>query len=348
MILLMAETCRYKIPVKINVFPDIEWEMAFTFALEQPLAYAHSGKKTGFIFYEAQEMARQSGYDRYQLSRGGKAPFEFSLSLKSTYNNGKIENEHALSFSKKLSDSLGIFTKLKDMAQRVIKSTGGAAKKIPGKPAFSFEVQSPVLGAILSWKNVENQGKVSNAGTVSLTADPLIGAEFTIDLLAAGSSVHPIVKVIQTGVNIGLDLLGGYFILEAKFYGNLEITIEAFKFNSSNLALSQEPAMIKGKMGASLILSLKVDGEIEAIGYKVKMKFSADAEVNAYFGGTAQLAYDRQGLYADCVGKFSGLIFSAKIEVVINGYTRKIDINKTVWESEDVPLGKIYLINKNE
>lgn len=342
---VMIKTCRYTNDVLINVYPDMEWKLAFTFALGNPLAYTHSGKKPGYIFYEAQEKARKSGYDRMQLSRGGAVPFEFSLSLKNAYNGGTVKNEYALQYSKKLKDTLGIFTKLKEMADKVKKFTGGAAKKIPGQPAFSFEVQSPVLGAMLSWKNEKEEGKVVSTGTVSFIADPLIGAEFTIDLLAVGSRVHPVVKVIERGIRLGLDLLGGYLILEAKFYGNLEITIEAFKFNYKGVSFSQQPAMIKGKMGITLALKLKVAGEIENPFWRVKMEFSADASIDAYFGGTSKLGYDEKGLYADCTGKFSGLIFSAKIKIKINGYTRKAEVNNTIWESDEVPLGKVYLIN---
>jgi hypothetical protein len=39
MILLMAETCRYKIPVKINVFPDIKWQLNFFFNTTEPIYY---------------------------------------------------------------------------------------------------------------------------------------------------------------------------------------------------------------------------------------------------------------------------------------------------------------------
>ncbi|TWP28478.1 hypothetical protein ETU09_06025 [Apibacter muscae] len=343
---VLIETCRYQNDVLINVFPDISWELAFTFALENPLAYTHSGKKPGYIFYEAQEKARKSGYDKYQLSQGGAVPFEFSLSLKNAYNGETVKNEYALKYAKKLNDTLSIFTKLKNMADKVKNATGGAAKKVSGMP-FSFEIQSPVLGAMLSWKNEEQDGRVANTGTLSFSADPLIGAEFTIDLLAAGSNLHPVVKVIERGVRVGLDILGGYFILEAIFYGNLAITIEAFKFNYQGLAFSQQPARIEGKMGIILSLELKVEGEIKNPIWKVEMSFTADAEADAYFGGTAKLGYDKDGIYADCVGKFSGLLFSAKIEVVIGKYTRKVELkSEPIWASDEVPLGKVYFNKK--
>jgi hypothetical protein len=47
MILPMAETCRYKIPVKINVFPDIEWEIKFEVGSVLPETYSHTNFPAG-------------------------------------------------------------------------------------------------------------------------------------------------------------------------------------------------------------------------------------------------------------------------------------------------------------
>lgn len=347
---ITIQACRYNRNIGFRVYPDVQWELALTFALENPLAYTHSGQEEGYIFHQAQEKARKSGYDRYRLSQGGRVPAQYSLSIKTTYTNTsgvKVKNEHALAWSRKVQDALSIFMQLKEMAEKVKNATGGTAKRVPGVGAFSFEVQSPKIGAILGWKCEQaEEGRVATTGTVSFSADPLIGAEFTIDLLAVGSKVHPVVTVIKEGVDIALDLLGGYFILEAKFYGSLKITIDAFQINYNGISVAPEPAKIEGRMGIMFQMELKVEGTIENPIWDVEMQFLANAKAHAYFGGTARLAYDDDGLYADCTGKFSGLLFSAKVEGEINGFTRKVEFeSQPIWESDNVPLGKVYLVD---
>lgn len=347
-------TCRYPNQLaKIKIYPDMAWEIAFTFALENPLAYTHSNLRSGNIFKEAQDKARKSGYDRYALSKGRAVPAEFSLSVlnkrdKKSDGEYSIKDEYALVFSKKIADFFEVLSVIKNLADNVKNSAGGKVKNATPDLPFSFEVMSPKLGVKVSWEGELIEDNYSTTGLLSFVADPLVGAELTIDMLDAVSNVHPVVKALEKGLSIGLEALGGYMKLDAVFYGQLNITIEALKFNTKKgISTSEKPVVIEGKMGVKLVFTLKVSGELKAPIFDYILDFEAEAkfEGNAYFGGTALINVDKKGIYADITGKFSGLIFSAVIEIKIGRYMRKHEFeSEPIFESEEIPLGKKYLV----
>lgn len=353
---LTSVTCRHRHHVRLTIYPDVVWSLAFTFALKNPLAFTHSNLTGGKIFEEAQSKARKSGYDRYRLSQGGQVPDEFSLSLKAKWDKKEstgpavygIEKEYALKYSKKISDFMGVLLRIKQLAEKVKNTAGGQARSItPGLP-FSFEVLSPKLGTAVEWKNELINNKISTAGLIKLTADPLIGAEFIIDMLALATKMHPIVNIIKTSLDIGLEFLGGYIKLDLKFYGQLNITIETLQINTlTGISAGSKPLMITGKMGVMLIFQLKVQGKVEAFGVTVELSFNAEAKVDAYFGGIFLVGNDASGVYADITGQFSGLLLTLKVECKIGKYTKKVNINnEPIFPSDVLALGKQYFISK--
>jgi hypothetical protein len=372
---IKSTTCRHNHDIKLKIYPDIRWELAFMFALKNPLAYTYSAGKDNkdndsakreLIYAEAHKKAYASGNDRNKLRQGKEIDSEFFLSLKGKFD--KVSDavparyNHELEFGEKWSKKIGGFidtlTKLKKIAQNAKDKAGGAARNtestlggIVNDNPFSFEIMSPKIGGVIQWeaekiKEGEYKGQICNTGTLKLVADPLIGAEFTINMLAAASKMNPVVFAVKKGVDIGLNAMGGYMKLDLKFFGTLNITIEALKVNSlEGVKLTDKPPKIDGKMGIRLTFQLLAKGKIDAFGCEVEMSFAADASAEAYFGGTALIKADSKGVYADLVGKFSGLLFSAKFEIKVGRYFRKVTINKEpVLPSETYPLGKVYLI----
>lgn len=257
-----------------------------------------------------------------------------------------VEEEFALKYAKKISDFMGVLLKIKELADKVKNTArGGVKAAVPGMP-FSFEVMSPKLGVAVDWKGELVENKFSTTGLLKFTADPLVGAELTIDMLGVASNMHPVLKVINKTLEVGLDALGGYMKLEAKFYGQLNITIEALKINTiTGISAGSKPVMIMGKMGVKLIFELKIEGKMDMFGTDIIMSFNASATMDAYFGGTALIINDDKGIYADITGKFSGLLLTLKVEVKIGKYTRKININnEPIFPSDTIPLGRHYII----
>ncbi|MDQ8014866.1 MAG: hypothetical protein REI96_20630 [Flavobacterium nitrogenifigens] len=372
---ITADTCRHHHNINLTVFPDIKWELAFMFALKNPLAYTYSaGKdnkdvddkaKRDLIYADAHKKAYNSGNDRNKLRQGKEIDSEFFLTLKGKFNKVEStfptryenEQEYGAKFAQKVSDFLDILAKLKSIANNTKNAAGGAARNPKSRlgnavdnDPFSFEILSPKVGGVIQWEAEEikegvHKGAVCTTGTLKLVADPLIGAEFTVNMLAVASKMNPIVYTIKKGIDVGLDALGGYMKLDLKFYGALNITIEALKINSlEGVKLSDKPAKIDGKMGIELIFRLYASGKIEAWGCDVQLSFSAEASAHAYFGGTAVIKADSKGIYADIEGKFSGLLFSAKFEIKVGKYFKKVSINNEVVLPDEIfPLGVYYL-----
>lgn len=378
-ILIKSETCRHQHNLNLKIYPDIRWELAFLFALKNPLAYTYSaGKdnksevrdvKADLIYTEAYKKAMNSGTDGNKLKKGEEIDSEFFVSLKAKYNKVKNavpdrfagENETGDKWVKKIRDFVNILIKLKKLAQDVKEKAGGAARKpsttiggVVGDNPFSFEIMSPKIGAVIQWQaeevsNEETKYAIANTGTIKFVADPLIGAEFTINMLSAASYMHPVVKVIKKALDVTLDALGGYMKLDLTFYGELKITIESLKINSlEGVTITENPPKIDGKMGLKLVFILHAEGKVDAFGMKEVFEFKADAklEADAYFGGTALIKADLAGVYADITGQFSGLLFTLKVDVKIGQYYKKIKIESDpIFQSDAIPLGKFYLIN---
>ncbi|WP_152567189.1 hypothetical protein [Porphyromonas macacae] len=358
MTLIEIATCRHSKIIEINIYPDIIWELAFAFSLENPLAYTHSGKKNNpkakQIYKEAQTKAIRSGWDKSSAFKGEAIPYIFDLSLKSTFNTTfrKVELQLAKEFSIKIKRFVKIIASLKEWADTIKKYAGGKVKKNPFlslNSPFSIEVMSPKLGASVEWKSQYSgeSNKISIVGLLSFTADPLIGAEFTIDLLAVtATTINPAVGKILAGFRIGLEKLGASAVIELVFYGNLEVVLEALSFNFLNNEITGGgKQMIKGKMGVSLIMRINVKGTLSAIICRVKYEFLAEAKADAYFGGTMEFAMDEEGLYGDFLGCFSGLLVTGKIEGKIGLYSGSVVFEaEPILESGEKSLGKIYLI----
>ena len=373
------ETCRHQHDMSFKIYPDVVWALAFTFSLKNPLAYTYSAGKDNknrfdednkdsakgeLIYAEAHKKAYNSGNDRNKLRQGKAIDGELTISLKGKYN--KIEDsvptryrnefEYGPKIEQKLNYFLDKLLYIKKIAQNAKEATGGAARKsdLIGDQPFSFEIQSPKIGAVIEWKaeevkEGEYKGQICNTGVIKIVADPLLGAEFTINMLAVAAKMNPVVLAIKKGVDIGLNGLGGYMKLDAVFHGSINITIETLKLNSlEGFKLTDKPPKIDGKMGIKVVFQLKIEGKmsIPVLDYKLDFKADAKATGDAYFGGTALIKADDQGIYADLVIKFSGLIFSIEGEINIGRFKAKpFKVNPTtIWDSEQIPLGKIYLI----
>lgn len=370
---LVAETCRVNKNINIKIYPDIKWELGFVFSLKNPLGYTFGAKATKSkksqeqkdliaerIYKEAHKKAFDSGTDRSKLRQDKNLDTEFFLSLKGKFDKVEgayptiynHEKEYGHKWAKKISDFLDILMKLKKMAKKAQDEAGGIGKKLGDSP-FAFEIMSPKIGAFIEWKaekvlNGDNKGKICNAGVLKLVADPLVGAEFTINMLEAASKMNPIVFAVKKGVDFALGKFGGFFKIDAVFYGNLKVTIESLKINSlGNLGLSEKPAKIDGKMGIRIVLQLKIEGKYKMPIFNYQLDFVADAKATgeAYFGGTVLCESDEKGVYWDAKGQFSGLLFSIEIEFKANRYKIKpFKISKQpMFSSDTIELGKQYL-----
>lgn len=352
--IIRAATCRRSHTIRLIIAPDISWEFAFTFALDNALAHTHSGQQAGRIFAEAQTKARESGLDRYRLEQGSSIKHRLALSLKARFNKESNTVYTQQQFGTQWVQKIGRFTdallRIKQMANRVKIAAGGTARQVTNRP-FTFEIQSPKVGVIAKWGLRNSNSQLTTVGTLNLSANPLIGASFTINMLAVAGKVNPVVGAITRALNVAMDRLGGYLVLDVEFFGNLSITITALEFDSLSrrIAFSDTPLQIGGKMGVRVRFVARAEGTARPIGFDVGLKFNASASIHAYFGGEMRLGIDDDGVYNQIIGKFSGLIFSAHIDIRVGRSRRGVNgsIDRvTMFASEEIELGRHYLIRR--
>ena len=247
---IYVNSCRYfsnkeHATVLVKVYPDIKWNLGLSFNFTNPASYTHGNlpgysrtdpknKKVAKIIREerkAQSKAVATGKESERMKNSPGMLTKFELKLEAKWNDGSQVFELGTKFAEKIRKVLNVFIKYKEIADKVKETLGGNVKAMPGKLPFMLEVQSPSLNANIDWyleKGKDNYfTQVATVGKLNFKADPLMGAEFTIDLLALGSRMHPLVAAMIAGLEIGLSALNGGITFETKFYGKFEFNFNA-------------------------------------------------------------------------------------------------------------------------
>jgi outer membrane protein OmpA-like peptidoglycan-associated protein len=370
--------------VVVKAYPDIKWTLEFSFNFSNPVAYTHGnlpeyGKKTSEeeLKYQAklsetdrakrqedlqkvkeikrdmrgaQSKAVSVGKENARLKNSPEMLSKFGLKLSAEWDEGKGNAELGIEFAKKLRKVLDTFVKYKEIADKVKDTLGGAAKSMGSKPPFMFEIQSPSLNANISWYLEQGKGEyasqVATVGTLNFKADPLMGAKFTLDLLAIGSRLHPAVAAMVKGIEIGLSALHGGMTFEAEFYGNFSFDFKAVEFNSltgvkgGNLDLG-------AKVGIKINLKIHFEVKSQVWGTEVVIELTANAMLDAYFVAKIVIDSDAKGVFAKPELGFSGLIIKLEAEIVVNRYKRTLKLGndkEPFLKSDIAKFDPIYII----
>ncbi|TRX30901.1 OmpA family protein [Flavobacterium sp. ZT3R18] len=371
--------------VIVKAYPDIKWTLEFSFNFSNPVAYTHGnlpeyGKKISdeeskyqAKLSEADRAKRQQdlqkvkeitremrgaqskavsvGKENARLQNSPEMLSKFGLKLSAEWDEGKGNSEFGIEFAKKLRKVLDVFIKYKEMADKVKDTLGGDAKgKALSKTPFMFEIQSPSLNANISWYLEKGVGiyesQVATVGTLNFKADPLMGANFIVDLLALGSRMHPAVAAMVTGIKIGLSALHGGMTFEATFFGNFSFDFKALEFNSltgvkgGNLDLG-------AKVGIKINLKINFEVKSQVWGTEVVVELIANAMLDAYFVAKIVIDSDAKGVFAKPELGFSGLIIKLEAEIVVNRYKRTLKLGndkEPFLKSDIVKFDPIYII----
>ncbi|MFK7059784.1 OmpA family protein [Flavobacterium oreochromis] len=368
---VFVHSCRYfsneqNSVILIKVFPDIKWNLELSFNWEHPFAYTHSNlpeysrnnpkdqKVTKIIRKdrEAQSKAVGAGKESKKIANSPEMLTKFELKLVAKWDNEKQNFEVGAEFAKRIRSILDIFIKYKEIADKVKNTIGGATKKSPLKPPFMFEVQSPALNANIDWYLERGTGKYSNkvatVGKLNFKADPLIGAEFVIDLLAVGSRLHPFVAAMVASSELTLSALNGGIIFEAKFYGKLVFDFNAIEINSLTGIVKGGTFDLGAEMGIEIKFKIHFSVKMKSLIMEVQVKLRAEAVAKAYFAAKIKVDSDDRGFYWKPELGFSGLILTFEAEIVVGGFKRMLKFgNKDEpFLKADVPdLPKKYFID---
>ncbi|NRS87182.1 outer membrane protein OmpA-like peptidoglycan-associated protein [Flavobacterium sp. 7E] len=351
-----VHSCRYfsneaNPTIKAMVYSDIKWNLQLSYNWEHAFAYTHGNlpeykikdpkdPKVAKIIRdkrEAHSKAVGSGKEAKKVANSPEMLTKFELKLEAKWGGQTFELSGEL--AKKIRKVLNVFIYYKEMADAVKDQLKGAAKIVPGKPPFMFEINSPSLNANIDWYLEKGTGinanKIATVGKLNFKADPLIGASFTLDLLAVASNMHPFIKAFVISTETLLAQANGGFSLEAIFSGKLSFDFNAVEFNSLT-------GIVKGgsfDLGAEfkIKVNLKLYGSIKAKNYAAEpiMKFHIEGAFEAFFTGKISVDCDEKGIYYEPEVGFSGMIFTFEIEVVVKGwkYVRK-------FGNEDEPFLK--------
>ncbi|MCX2433391.1 OmpA family protein [Pedobacter sp. GR22-10] len=360
-----VHSCRYfsvrnNPTIKVKVYPDIKWNLDFMLNLNNDLSVKWQNLSPE-QHKEFQSKAGKIGAER----RWKQKDATFNFGLKAQWDkSGTVYGEDAelkAEYEGKFKKLYNIFSSIGSIADGITSVTKGAVKKaIPGVPA-SFVVKPPNLSLTGEWflKKVLNSSNLPEVGTdvkITLNANPLIGLEVTIDLLAAiifgasgvvsgGAAAPGVLKLynqiqdkLKKGIDVGDDSLG--FKSSINIYMDLiitsEITVDSeFKFNTvGKPSDSRLKVCTEAKLKIELKVGVIVKGEVSMAVIKAYAYFEASASGDASVTFGHKIIYDEKGLYYRPLLGFDGL--NAKYIVSISmGLAKKIIIDKTKIKQDE-------------
>jgi hypothetical protein len=347
----MAETCRYKIPVKINVYPDIEWTFHINYGMKNPLYYRDTWVEMRQHRVEAAikkgQAADIDGYD-------GNIETTFSLSLEAKYGSTTLKLDHKI--DKKIKLFVESFIKVKKFVDDTTgksrdNSTHGMSadilKRVSRTP-LSIEVLSPKPAIGAGWKFSYGRKEQDKNNVVAFylgllaKASPIIGAEATIDLIAWGKKLHPLANAVISALDLMAYAANAEVRFDLIFYGKL--------FIDGKIELSQLKKLgtlkAEGQFGFELILKASATGKLNLYYTQVDLDFEAKAQSNGYFAlGLSAGLDDYKGLYFQPNARHSGIKITLSIYVKVNGFKKTKKEVYTVIKEGKLEIDTKYYIH---
>lgn len=348
---IMVDTCRYTIPVKINVYPDIEWTFHINYGMKNPLYYRDTWVNMRQHRVDAAikkgQAADIDGYD-------GNIETTFSLSLQAKYGNTTLQLDKKIAKKTKL--FLESFIKIKKFVDDTTgknrdNSTHGMGtdilKRINRTP-LNIEVLSPKLAIGAGWKFTYGRKEQDKNNIVAFylgliaKASPVIGAEATIDLIAWGKKLHPLANAVITALDLLAYAANAEVRFDLIFYGKLIID---GKIELSRL-LKQGYLKAEGQFGFELILKASATGKLNLYYTQVDLDFEAKAQSNGYFAlGLSAGLDDYKGLYFKPNVRHSGIKITLSLYVKVNGFKKTKKEEFTVIKEGKLEIDKKYYIH---
>ncbi|AXT60400.1 OmpA family protein [Aquimarina sp. AD10] len=362
-------SCRYysdknDAAILLKAYPDIKWNFQLSFNFSHAAAYTHANlpeysrsnpmdsnvQTIRREMRQAQSRATASGIESRRMQNSPEMLSKFGLKLDAKWNEDKQNVEISTEFAEKLRTVINAMVKYKEMADKVKDTLGGRAKGMASRPPFMFEVKAPALNANIEWfleqGKAPHQTKVATVGVLKFKAAPLIGASFTLDLLAIAGRMHPAIRAMIAGADVVLGLANGGMTFEAKFYGELTFDFQALKINSLS-GIEGGVLDLGAKMGIEVTAEIHFAVTYEYRIMEVKLELRAEAKADAHFAAKVKVDADDKGLYAEPEVGFSGLIFTFKAEATVGGFKRYVEFGnkeEPFLKPEPLKTDKIYIL----
>ncbi len=197
---------------------------------------------------------------------------------------------------------------------------------LTGRNLFTFEIIPPSLAFALSWyAEHPKSGKGSSHPAMGVVwagefkAEPVVGVEFTFDIIALIAKAHPIIK----GLVVIMDLIASLadeaeirvdFHLEGKFNlegkGRVNTYSGRTNFNSTDLAMDEDdsPFALSGEIEASLNAEIKLKQKYESWFFAdVEVGLDVGAQVLSGVVAEGKVKADDKGMYLEPTVAFKGI-----------------------------------------
>ncbi|WP_336959684.1 hypothetical protein [Chryseobacterium contaminans] len=352
---LPVSTCRYPNQlVKINVWPDIEWEVSFIISTNESHTLSF-GKKEDLTSYPAGQGLRFSDKFKFKSEYKGFS-FSTDISVKVNGDVHKFGMEKIENIIKKLADLKSFLDKF-NPENSVNASTGGF------KEYFSFKLVSPNVVLAFKWNlgsvvEKENNHKVVTMLNGAFKLAPLIGINFEVDLFVITDSIKvygigDITKFIRKAIEwvTETDI---YLLAYVNIELNGEFTIVYNSINGIDDKKSNKKAILSIPFGVKGGIKSNEENVIILPTGEKKERFEAEISINSGIEIVEELGTDNTGPYKKNSYVFKGL--NVKVVIVENVFSRnrisvipKIDETFEVMKEDKIgPESIEYLNNKKD
>ncbi|WP_326983149.1 hypothetical protein VUJ46_00960 [Chryseobacterium sp. MYb264] len=383
-------TCRYPNQMaKIRVFPDMKWVLNFNYNIDTPIYYkASTALETYYSGYNEGTIRDADGNERpivtanstrrgeiidsnitNMLQRNTGRLTSFGLSVECEVSGQDDVINIGKDFAEKYRQMLSPFFRVINFLdgalgvtearternnQRIAPSTSRGFLERLNKYPWSFELKSPSLGVGLGIGYASSKnGTITYELDGRLIADPLIGAEVRIDILALGSKFKPWGAIIDA-LNIASWLTnvisGGDVELKYDLYFQLSAQINlvgtgtkdgetkpanitynfADKKYEGDIALQ---GILEGDFVASISLEIYVKKKNRR-SFEAQYSNEEDKKKAAKFG----LSVEGKSFVTLSIGKNFGEEDNWDSDFYFSGFTLKVIFNAGIEKKQPEPL----------
>ncbi|MBN2744543.1 MAG: hypothetical protein JXR39_11680 [Marinilabiliaceae bacterium] len=320
---LLAETCRHSKHMNINIYPDIEWSLAFSFSLEkekkEEIDDKDTKKKTPFS--KKLELSIETKWNN------GSSKESATLNLNGISGTSHdlkklLENEFKNRFGSYIETLIAVsefiteFSDAQSVGNKIAKNKQYKGEKVPGirkRKIADFEILWPSFEISFAWQAAVAQHNVGYQLTAS-GEGTLFGIEMTLDIFALASKITYI-KAFVTALDIAAYFLDAEFSFDLIITGKIDFEGE-IEYNGATDEVNSS-LEVAGKLEVKLSLKVSIkSSETQKIltpnspDQRRKSEFEAGGEGEAGIKVFMKIEPGNDGVYGYNGWQFTGLTFS--------------------------------------
>jgi len=310
--LLKFESCRERPQCNVIVYPDVEYDVTFG------------------IDFGKHDSAKEKLYLKFSSKYNGGFKKEFEISNEKIEPAGPADLKNKTEKFQKVCQAFKLLSESKDLVAA-----------FPPSPIVPV-IKDPNVAFDLKWCYVTSKDclKIGRKICAKLQAKPLLGVEWTINLLEIG--LNALAPGLGTLVRIILDFTKDCDVLsvniECKLVikGDINLFLDDIEINTAEINKSKEN-IIKGEGKIAVELVAGASGKTKILCFEAGAEASAKGVASFTAGG--KLLVEVTGVFLDTYVDFDGLKIMTKIQIEAGVSEKKISYTN---ENE------IVLIEKKE